>query len=143
MSGTVLVPIEEGRDVTWAIRHVVELYRASNVRIHLLTVRTPLPQYVARFISREDREAFHRENGMAAMHPAIEALDAQGIPHSDHVLVGPKAKTIAEFARSIHCTHIVVSSTSDQLMPHLGLGSIASQLRHLIGAGGCQISEMR
>ena len=46
----VLLPIEEGRDASAAVRRAIALNREAPVRVHLLNVRTPLPSYVARFI---------------------------------------------------------------------------------------------
>jgi len=136
----VVVPIEEGRASDWAVEHVVELYRREPLRIFLLNVQPPLPQYVARFINKCELQDFHRENGMRALKRAIERLDEAGVPHRDRVLVGRRAETIVEFAREVRCVQIVLPRRAG-LLPSLGLGSIGSQLRHLIGAG-CDICEV-
>lgn len=139
---SVLVPIEEGRDPAWAVRHAIELYRGGPVRIYLLNVRTALPSYVARFIPPEERQAFHHENGMRAMQPAIERLDEAGIAHRDHVLVGDKAETIMAFAREHHCAEIIIDKRAGGLLDGLGLGSIREQLHHLVRPGdSLQIRE--
>jgi nucleotide-binding universal stress UspA family protein len=130
-----LLPIEEGRDVSSAIDHVIELARAEPVRLYLLNVRTPLPSYVARFIPAAERQAFHHENGMRAMREAIARLDEAGIAHREEVRVGNKAETIVEFAREKHCAEIVVDGSDGGLLGHLGLGSIRAQLRHLLQPG--------
>jgi nucleotide-binding universal stress UspA family protein len=138
-----LVPVEEGRDPSEAVSRAIALYRRSErpVQIHLLNVRTPLPEYVARFIAPAEREAFHRENGLNAMRPAIDQLDAAGVSHVDHVLVGHKAETILRFAREKDCSHIVVGKPAGVLQG-LGLGSIGAQLRRLVQPGDrCQILE--
>ena len=141
---SVVVPIEEGRDPAWAIRHVIDLSREGAVRIHLLNVRTPLPSYVARYIAPEERRAFHFENGLQAMREAIARLDACGIAHEDHVLVGNKAETIVRFAREHGCSQIVVDRAPGGLLPGLGLGSIAAQIHHLVRPGdSCRILEGR
>ncbi len=132
---TVLVPIEEGRDATSAIAHVVALNRQEPIRVYLLNVRTPLPSYIARFIPAAERHAFHHENGMRAMRDAVAQLDEAGIAHRDHVLVGNKAETIMEFARSHHCSEIVLDGQDGGLLSGLGLGSIRAQLRHLLQPG--------
>ena len=93
----VLVPIEEGRDASSAIAHVISLSRQEAVRVYLLNVRTPLPSYVARFIPSAERRAFHHDNGMRAMREAIARLDEAGIAHREEVRVGNKAETIVEF----------------------------------------------
>jgi nucleotide-binding universal stress UspA family protein len=138
---SVVVPVEESREPTWAIDYVCSLYSRIPLCIHLLNVRHPLPEYVARFIPRVEREAYHRENGLRAMRAAIERLDARGIAHHDHVRVGRKAETIVRFARDHDCSEIVVDKPGS-LLEGLGLGSIQSQLRHLLRPGDpCRLQE--
>ena len=137
----ILVPIEEGRDSAGAVRQAIDLYRQQPAAVHLLNVRTPLPSYVARFIATAERESFHRENGLNAMRGAIAQLDAAGIPHQDHVLVGNKAETILHFAREQGCSHIVLNRPAG-LLDGLGLGSIGAQVRRMVQPGDrCQIME--
>ncbi len=132
---SVLLPIEEGRDASSAIEHVIELARQEPVRVYLLNVRTPLPSYVARFIPSAERHAFHHENGMRAMREAIDRLDQAGIAHREEVRIGNKAETIMEFAREKHCAEIVVDANENGLLAGLGLGSIRRQLHHLLHPG--------
>ena len=138
---SVLLPIEEGRDASSAIAHVIALARQETVRVYLLNVRTPLPSYVARFIPAAERQAFYNENGMQAMQEAIARLDEAGIDHRQEVRVGNKAETILEAAREKRCKEIVVAG-DEGLLSGLGLGSIRAQLRHLLQPGeSLRISE--
>ena len=132
---SVLLPIEEGRDASSAIDHVIELARHEPVRVYLLNVRTPLPSYVARFIPAAERRAFHHENGMRAMREAITRLDEAAIAHHEEVRIGNKAETIVEFAREKRCAEIVVDGSENGFLAGLGLGSIRAQLRHLLQPG--------
>ena len=132
---TVLLPIEEGRDASSAIDHVIELARHEPVRVYLLNVRTPLPSYVARFIPAAERRAFHHENGMRAMREAITRLDEAAIVHHEEVRIGNKAETIVEFAREKRCVEIVVDGAENGFLAGLGLGSIRAQLHHLLHPG--------
>ena len=138
----VLLPIEEGRDASSAIAHVIALARQQTVRVYLLNVRTPLPSYVARFIPAAERHAFHHENGMRAMQEAIARLDEAGIAHREEVRVGNKAETILECAREKRCAEIVLDGHDAGLLAGFGLGSIRAQLRHLLQPGeSLRISE--
>ena len=130
-----LLPIEEGRDASTAVGHVIALARQETVRVYLLNVRTPLPSYVARFIPAAERQAFHHENGMRAMRDAITRLDEAGIAHREEVRVGNKAETIVEVAREKRCAEIVLDGSDGGLLGHLGLGSVRAQLRHLLQPG--------
>jgi hypothetical protein len=138
----VVVVIEEGRSPDWSVEHVVDRYTRSAVRIHLLNVRTPLPSYVARFIPRAELRAYHQENGARAIQIVTKRLDELAIPHKDHVLVGNKAEMILQFAHEQSCSEIIVAKRAG-LLPEIGLGSIASQLRHLLGADArCKVAEV-
>jgi nucleotide-binding universal stress UspA family protein len=140
---SVVVAVREGEGVDWALGHVVEMYRREPVCVYLLNVRQPFPQYVSRFISRRDLDAFHSENGMQALKHAAEKLDASGIPHTDVVLVGQKATTIVRFAREHHCSQIVLSKPTLGPLSNLILGSVGGQIRQAIGADeGCEICEV-
>jgi hypothetical protein len=141
---SVVVPIEEGGSADWIAEHVIGLYRQQPLRVYLLNVRQPLPQYVARFIAKSEVEAFHQENGMRALKPAADRLDAGSVPHWDLVLVGQKAESIVRFAHDHHCSQIILPKLSAGPLAYFGLGSIGSQIRHLIGAAGesCGVSEV-
>jgi nucleotide-binding universal stress UspA family protein len=133
---SVLVPIEEGRDASAALRQVIKLNLQEPIRVYLLNVRTPLPSYVARFIPAAERQAFHHENGMRAMRDAIARLDQAGIAHREEVRVGNKAETILEVAREKRCAEIVLDAKDGGgVLAGLGLGSIRAQLRHLLQPG--------
>lgn len=138
----VLVPIVDGCDVDCAARHVIERYRDQRVVLFLLSVQLPISRFVTRFVSRTQLDQFHQEAGMQLLQPLIEKLDAAGIAHQERILVGHKAETIAQFAREHYCDVIMVAKHKGML-ESLGLASIGSQLRHLIGAEGrCVISEV-
>lgn len=133
---TVLVPIEEGRDASAALAHVVKLNWQEPVRVYLLNVRTPLPSYVARFIPPAERHAFHHENGMRALGDAIARLDEAGIAHREEIRIGNKAETILQVAREKRCAEIVLDAKDGGgMLAGLGLGSIRAQLRHLLQPG--------
>jgi nucleotide-binding universal stress UspA family protein len=143
MITVLLLPIEEGRDGSSAIDHIIALSRQKPVRVYLLNVRTPLPDYVARFIPAAQRHAFHEENGMRAMRHAIERLNAAGIDHRAEVRVaGDKAEAIMEAAREKRCAEIVLHGDDVGLLAGLRLGSLCGQLRHLLHPGeSLQIRE--
>jgi hypothetical protein len=137
---SILIPIDDSNDVEWAIKHVVESYHRQPLRVFLLNVQLPLSRHVSRFINSQDIDDFHRENGMRALQPLIRKLDEAGIVHTDRVVVGHKAESIAQFARENRCHQIVLPKGRG--MFH-NLGSVGSQLRHLIGAEHtCDISEV-
>lgn len=137
---SILVPIDIDNDAEWTINRIIELYRTQPLRLVLLNVQSPLSRYVSRFINSQDISDFHYENGMRVLRPLAEKLDAAGVAHTSHVIVGHKAESIARFARDHNCDQIMLPR--NRSMFH-ALSSIGSQLRHLIGPETvCEISEV-
>lgn len=129
----VIVPICEVADVAWAASQAIALYRRQPARIHLINVQRPLPKHVAQFFSRDDLREFHVESGMRLLERAIRMLDDAGVPHEDHVLIGHQAETIVQFAEDRNCNEVIVDAAPG-LLSMLGLGSVGSQVRHLMQA---------
>ncbi len=130
----IVVPICDAADVAWAATQAIALYRRDPARVHLINVQRPLPRHVAQFFNRGDLREFHQEAGLRVLAPAMRMLDEAGVPHEDHVLVGHPAETIVRFADEHHCRQVVVDAPSKSLLPMFGLGSVASQVRHLMQA---------
>jgi nucleotide-binding universal stress UspA family protein len=128
----IVVPICNTSDARWAATQAIAMYHDEPAQIHLLNVQRPLPKHVAQFFSRSDLREFHHDTGMRVLEPAIRMLDVAGVPHADHVLVGHPAETIVQFAEDRHCRHIVVDTPPDTMLSMFGLGSIGSQVRHLM-----------
>jgi nucleotide-binding universal stress UspA family protein len=128
----ILVPIGSAAEAPRAAERAIALYGAESARVHLLNVQRPLPRHVSRFFPRSELQAFHHEAGMAVLAPAARALDAAGVPHDEHVIVGHAAEAIVEFAERHHCADIVLDTASKGLLSILHAGSIGSQVRHLM-----------
>lgn len=139
----VLVPVNDSGDAECAAKHVIDRYLGQSVVLYLVNVQLPISKFVSRYVNRNQLEEFHRESGMEVLQPLMEKLDAAGISHQEKILVGHKAETIAQFAREHYCDQIMVPKNKSSVFESLGLASIGSQLRHLIGADGrCDISEV-
>ena len=130
----ILVPICSDAEAKWAANEVMSICRAERAHVHLLNVQRPLPRHVAQFFSSNDLREFHHDTGMRVLEPAIRVLDEAGVAHDDHVLVGHPAETIVQFAEQHRCGRIVVDSPSGGVLAMFGLGSIGSQVRHLMQA---------
>lgn len=128
----ILVPIATPSEAARAAARAIERYRSTPGRVHLLNVQRPLPRHVARFFPHNELRAFHEEAGMHALAPAIRALDAAGVPHDDHVVVGHAAEAIVAFARALGAPDLVLDPAGQGLRAMLGAGSIGNQVRHLM-----------
>lgn len=131
----ILVPVDDTNEVEWTVQQVSDLHRQKSVSIHLLNVQPPLPRHVSSFFSGSDVRRFHEDIGRRQMEPVARALDRAGIPHRDHVVIGRKAESIVRFAGENHCNRILIDERRREgLLAFFGLGSIGSQVRHLLGS---------
>jgi YjbE family integral membrane protein len=107
----ILIPVDGSRNAQFAVRHVIaEFMKDSAKEVHLLNVQPPLSQHVAQFVSRRNREDWHRDQAEKALAPARRLLEQHGIPHSAGYKLGDRAHTIADEARRLRCHHIVMST---------------------------------
>jgi len=107
----ILVPVDGSRNAEFAVRHVIaEFMKDSDKEIHLLNVQPPLSQHVAQFVSRRNRDDWHRDQAEKALAPARRLLEQHGVPHASSYKLGERAHVIADEARRLRCHHIVMST---------------------------------
>ncbi len=107
----ILIPVDSSRNCQFAVKHVIkEFMNNTAMEIHLLNVQPPFNRAIADFVSRKNRQAYHREAADKALYPIRQMLDGFGIPYSAHAEVGAKAKCIADTARRLRCDQIVMST---------------------------------
>jgi YjbE family integral membrane protein len=128
----VLVPVDGSRNSHFAARHIVKQYRLNNqMEIHLLNVQSPFSRHVAAFVSRKNRDAYHREEAIMALHSVRQILDREGVPYTVHVETGDKAKLIADAARRLDCDHIVMSTARKSSLTRMIENSITNRVLEL------------
>jgi len=107
----ILIPVDGSKNSAFAVRHVVaEFLKDPAKEVHLLNVQPPLSQHIAQFVSRRNRDEWHRDEAEKALAPARQLLEQHGIPHTATFKLGDRAETIADEARRLRCHHIVMST---------------------------------
>lgn len=126
----VLVPVDGSVYSERVIDFLLDQMAAEGpMELHLLNVQIPVDSGHARmFVSTGDIEAFHREEGLAALRPARSRLDAAGVEYAWHVAVGRVADTIVRFAREHAVDRIVMGTHGRSGLTHLLMGSVASEV---------------
>jgi nucleotide-binding universal stress UspA family protein len=126
----VLVPVDGSAYSDRVIDHLLhQLETEGQMELHLLNVQIPVDSGHARmFVSVEDVEAYHREEGLQALKSARDKLDAAGVKYSWHIAVGRIADTIIHFAREHAVDRIVMGTHGRSALTHLLLGSVASDV---------------
>ena len=107
----ILIPVDGSPNSEFAVRHVVATFLEDPaMEVHLLNVQPPLSQHVAQFVSRRNRDAWHRDEAEKALGPARELLARHGVPHAASYRLGERAKVIVDEARRLRCSQIVMAT---------------------------------
>ena len=107
----ILLPVDGSSNSLKAVRHAVNRVLSDpQTELHLLHVRRPFSQHVARFARSRDRASYHAEQAQKALAPARALLARFKLPHQDHVELGDYAQTIVKVADRIGASEIVMGT---------------------------------
>ena len=128
----VLLPVDGSPNSMRAVRHVVNQFMSDHeLEAHLLHVRTPLSQHVARFLSTGTRRDFHYDEATKALAPARALLKQHGVPFTSHVELGDKAETISRVADRIGAAQIVMGTARKNSFTRLIEDSVTNRVLEL------------
>jgi YjbE family integral membrane protein len=128
----ILIPVDGSANALKAVQYAVNRFMANHaMEIHLLHVRTPLTQNAARFISKRNRAAWHREEADKALRSARGMLDSFGVPHAAHVELGDKAAMIDRVAQRLHVNQIVMGTARKNSLTRLIEDSVTNRVLEL------------
>jgi nucleotide-binding universal stress UspA family protein len=129
----ILVPVDGSENSLRAVEQLakkLDWYREAP-EIHLLNVQHALPSDVSRFVSRDDINQFHHDEGIKALEAARAALTAKGLKHDIHISVGDPAETIVHYVRDKKIDQIVMGTRGLSSIGNLLLGSVTTKVIHL------------
>jgi nucleotide-binding universal stress UspA family protein len=107
----ILLPIDGSANSLKAVRHAVNRsLNGEELEFHLLHVRVPFSQHIARFVRRSDRIAYHREQAEKMLEPARRLLAQFNIPHCSHVELGSRGPTIVGLAEKLGIAEIIIGT---------------------------------
>jgi YjbE family integral membrane protein len=107
----VLLPVDGSSNSLSATLHVVNRFLSNSaMEVHLLHVCAPRSRHIAQFVSKRDRENFHKDEAERALAPARDLLNQFGVPLAEHVELGPKAETIHRVAQRLRVNQIVMGT---------------------------------
>lgn len=128
----ILVPVDGSPNSLYAVRHIVKEFMAhSDMEIHLLNVQPPFSRYMARFIAKKNRDAWHKDEAEKALKPCRELLDKHSIPYSEHIEKGAKAELIVAAAKRLRCDLILMSTARKNSLTRMLEASVTNQVLEL------------
>ena len=127
-----LIPFDGSDHSLRALKLAIQEAKARHEvpKLMVLNVQLPLSGDITRFIDRNTVNDFHREAGEKMLAAAKEQLESCGLEHTKHILVGPVAHSIVEFAESNGCSMIVMGAHGHGGVSGLLMGSVATKVLH-------------
>lgn len=128
-----LLPVDGSETSLRAVDHLLrklQWYR-EGVEVHLLNVQHALSGDVSMFVDKEQIRQYHHDQGMEALAPARQKLDAGGVAYVLHIGIGDPAHVIAHYAREKGVDQIVMGTRGLGSVGSLLLGSVATKVLHL------------
>ena len=128
----ILVPVDGTANAMQAARFAVKTaLDQGSIEVHLLHVRAPLPQHMARFLKRGERASWNAAEAERALSHARGLLMHHGIPFAEHIERGDPARTIDRVARRLKVDQIVIGHSSIPLVGRLFRRSVTTTLTEL------------
>lgn len=129
----ILLPMDASANSLQAVENVIARHAAGvALEVHLLHVRVPLSQYVARFLSRRDHQVYHRQEAERALAPARDMLNRSGVPYTDHVEFGDKAETIKAAAERLGVQQIVMGTARKNSITRVIEDSVTNRVLEIV-----------
>jgi nucleotide-binding universal stress UspA family protein len=126
----ILVAVDGSESSDRAVAHLLkklQWYKEA-VEVHLLNVQPALPVDVSRFISADQLEAFHREQGKAALASAQAILEGAKVGNVSHIGIGEPAHVIAHYAKEKAIDQIVMGTRGLGSVAGLVMGSVTTKV---------------
>lgn len=126
----ILIPVDGSAHAERAVNQVLDLAASgAALEIFLLNVQIPIASGHARmFVTQDDVDAYHREEGLAVLAGARASIEAAGLPCTHHIAVGRVAETIVRFARERGVDKIVMGTHGRSGLLEVLMGSVAREV---------------
>lgn len=124
-----------------ALAEAIVIFRTEpHTRIHLLSIQAPVSRHVADYFKPGELWQIQLEGARQDLAAPKALLDAAGVCFKTHTEVGRSADVIVQFAREYRCDRILMGQAERGSVQEKLFGTLASQVRQMLGvAGKCQV----
>ena len=138
----ILIPVDASNPArtTAAVAEALRIHAREPVSVYLLNVQPLVNGHVAMFFDSDELDELRLRAGEEDLAPARALLDAHNMSFKSTVKIGRSAETIASTARELGCDSIVMGDDRSSRLATRMFGSLAQQVRQLLGvSSNCQV----
>lgn len=126
---SILVAVDGSETSDRAVRHALELLSAGlAAELHLLNVQPNLGGAISTFVSREQIEDHHRDEGNKALASAIELAKKAAVPAKVHIGVGRQGEIVSDYVDKLGAGLVVLGTRGHTGLAGVLLGSVAQDV---------------
>ena len=125
----ILVAVDGSDCSDRAVRHALDMIATGcAAELHLLNVQPSIGGAVASFVSREQIDSHHREEGQKALATAVALAAKASVPAKTHIGVGRHGEIVSDFARKVGAGLIVLGTRGHTGLAGVLMGSVAQDV---------------
>lgn len=125
----ILVAVDGSQASDRAVQHALDMIAAGcAAELHLLNVQPSVGGAVSTFVSREQIESYHRDEGEKALASALALAAKASVAARKHVSVGRQGEIVADFARKLGAGLVVMGTRGHTGLSGVLLGSVAQDV---------------
>ena len=125
----ILVAVDGSGTSDRAVQHACDLLIAGlAAELHLLNVQPNLGGAISTFVSKEQIDAHHREEGQKALATAIDITRKAGIDAKVHIGVGRQGEIVSDFVDKLGAGLVVLGTRGHTGLAGVLLGSVAQDV---------------
>jgi nucleotide-binding universal stress UspA family protein len=125
----ILVAVDGSEPSDRAVGRALDLLKGGlGAELHLLNVQPNLGGAISTFISKEQIDRHHREEGHKGLASAIAIAKKAGVDAKIHIGVGRQGEVVREFADKLHAGLVVLGTRGHTGLAGVLLGSVAQDI---------------
>ena len=125
----ILVAVDGSGTSDRAVRHALDLIEAGlAAELHLLNVQPNLGGAIATFVSKDQIDAHHREEGQKGLATATEIAKKAGVAAKVHIGVGRQGEIANDFVGKLCAGLVVIGTRGHTGFAGVLLGSVAQDV---------------
>ena len=125
----ILVAVDGSGTSDRAVSHALDLIDAGlAAELHLINVQPNLGGAISSFVSKEQIDTHHREEGQKALASAIELTKKAGVAAKVHIGVGRQGEVVSDFVTKLSAGLVVIGTRGHTGFAGMLLGSVAQDV---------------
>ena len=125
----ILVAVDGSETSDRAVQHALDMVATGcAAELHLLNVQASVGGAVATFVSRDQIDAHHREEGQKALASAVALAAKAGVTAKTHIGVGRQGEIVADFTKKLGAGLVVLGTRGHTGLAGVLMGSVAQDV---------------